>query len=435
MLTLQPTFEFGCAVGLAAMARGFVYGKRKRKKRFMADLGRRGIRVRRSGKSSVEEATLVTSDSIRIKEELQDDDFSLLPENDEGREEPVGADYSETTTTTAAASDPFGIKMEACTTSCSFLPGKTEEFMADSCPAAMMAGNDSICIKEELHGTSSHVLPGENHGTSEELITGDCPGASSGEAEGSQSASTGGTAKRTVGVEWTEGETKFLLDKYAAYLQMIGPLKQFENRRVMFTQISDDIRDTLGTEKNHIQCENRIKTVLRRKKPTTGNNFRPGAPPRPDPYEEESRAIALKDNGAHPELLCNASFIAFRGASTVPLAFQQTATPAPEDGTPAATPRGSTSDETGQRDSDADDAAAVSGPRSRSRWQGTVQMQDMNFFLEKFEEIEEKRAKRRDEREERRKKEMEQRERRREERHQEKLEMMRRILEACKNDN
>jgi len=65
--------------------------------------------------------------------------------------------------------------------------------------------------------------------------------------------------------EWSDESTRLLLDKYVEYLELVGPMKQFKNKKLMWLEISKDLEKNLGVQKTSIQCENRYKTVLRRK--------------------------------------------------------------------------------------------------------------------------------------------------------------------------
>ncbi|XP_064457203.1 uncharacterized protein LOC135368058 [Ornithodoros turicata] len=144
-------------------------------------------------------------------------------------------------------------------------------------------------------------------------------GASSISTGASQQAGPSGaqlTPRSTAVAEWTDGETKLLLDKYGLYLEKIGPLKRFKNRKSMFQKISQDILSILGTEKTHIQCENRVKTILRRKRHAIKNNSQSGASPLPVPYQEELQAILRKDDSIDPEILRDAHGVTYRGVST-----------------------------------------------------------------------------------------------------------------------
>ncbi|KAF5294775.1 hypothetical protein FQA39_LY00259 [Lamprigera yunnana] len=76
-----------------------------------------------------------------------------------------------------------------------------------------------------------------------------------------------GKQKHDQETAWGEQGTKYLLDKYETYLP---------------------------------QCENRYKTILKRKKITINHNNRTGESPRTDPYEKELSRIAAIDDSIEP---------------------------------------------------------------------------------------------------------------------------------------
>ncbi|KAH9379808.1 hypothetical protein HPB48_000835 [Haemaphysalis longicornis] len=57
---------------------------------------------------------------------------------------------------------------------------------------------------------------------------------------------------KTNGNEWSEGETLLLLDKYATYLDMVGPMKRFRHKKAMWQHIADEIFQQLGVQKTPI---------------------------------------------------------------------------------------------------------------------------------------------------------------------------------------
>lgn len=67
-------------------------------------------------------------------------------------------------------------------------------------------------------------------------------------------------------------KARLLLDKYADYLELVGPMKQFKNKKLMWMEIAKDLETVSGIQKTHIQCENRYKTILRRKRISDKNN-------------------------------------------------------------------------------------------------------------------------------------------------------------------
>lgn len=67
-------------------------------------------------------------------------------------------------------------------------------------------------------------------------------------------------------------ETKFLLDKYNSYLSLVGPMKMYKTKKIMWNQIAQDLKEILNTERISVQCENKYKTVIKRKKKSVDNN-------------------------------------------------------------------------------------------------------------------------------------------------------------------
>jgi len=64
---------------------------------------------------------------------------------------------------------------------------------------------------------------------------------------------------------WSDPEAKLLLEKYDEYVDHVGPMKTFKNKKSMWEKISSDILENLGSLKTGAQCENRYKTVRKRK--------------------------------------------------------------------------------------------------------------------------------------------------------------------------
>lgn len=96
---------------------------------------------------------------------------------------------------------------------------------------------------------------------------------------------------------WSDGDTRYLLDKYHQYLNDIGPMKKFKNKKEMWVKISQEIGG-----KNGKQCEQRFKTVMRRKKLAVANNSTSGNKRKNIEYEEEMRKIAAIDDSVEPEI-------------------------------------------------------------------------------------------------------------------------------------
>ncbi|EZA46671.1 hypothetical protein X777_03601, partial [Ooceraea biroi] len=51
--------------------------------------------------------------------------------------------------------------------------------------------------------------------------------------------------------EWSDETTRFILDKYADYLELVGPMKKFKNKKVMWMQIAKDMETVLGIQKTY----------------------------------------------------------------------------------------------------------------------------------------------------------------------------------------
>ncbi|XP_031328682.1 uncharacterized protein LOC116182585 [Photinus pyralis] len=99
---------------------------------------------------------------------------------------------------------------------------------------------------------------------------------------------------------WDEQATKLLLDKYETYLPLVGPLRKFKKKKQLWSAISEDIKNILNIQKTAGQCENRYKTVLKRKKNIIKTNRTSGESPKHNPYEEELSRIAAIDDSVEP---------------------------------------------------------------------------------------------------------------------------------------
>nr|XP_037270967.1 uncharacterized protein LOC119163129 [Rhipicephalus microplus] len=130
------------------------------------------------------------------------------------------------------------------------------------------------CVETGGDGTDTLHLPAPTASRSADGETG-------AQSKPSGSRRGGGAA------EWTEGQTRLLLEYYLKYFPQIGPFKKFKNRKQAFKQISMDIEAVLGIAKTPEQCENRYKTVIRRRKASSDHNKRSGASPTPVPFDDE----------------------------------------------------------------------------------------------------------------------------------------------------
>ncbi|XP_067637511.1 uncharacterized protein [Eurosta solidaginis] len=72
--------------------------------------------------------------------------------------------------------------------------------------------------------------------------------------------------------KWTDSETRLLLNKYASYCPNIGTMDGVRNKKEMWEKISTEIKG-----KTSKQCEDRYKTILRRKKVSVHKSLATGA--------------------------------------------------------------------------------------------------------------------------------------------------------------
>lgn len=102
------------------------------------------------------------------------------------------------------------------------------------------------------------------------------------------------------------------------YFPQIGPFKKFKNRKQAFQQISRDVEAVLGITKTPQQCENRYKTVIRRRKAASDNNNQSGASPCPVPFDDDIRKIESIDDSIEPEVQRDASGAVFKNSPESP---------------------------------------------------------------------------------------------------------------------
>lgn len=96
---------------------------------------------------------------------------------------------------------------------------------------------------------------------------------------------------------WSDGDSRLLLDLYGSYLPEIGPLKKFKNKKDMWSKISSEIPNMSPK-----QCEERYKTILKRKKSSIDNNSKTGAKRMKVDYEDELNKICSLDDSIEPEI-------------------------------------------------------------------------------------------------------------------------------------
>nr|XP_037269202.1 uncharacterized protein LOC119161003 [Rhipicephalus microplus] len=161
------------------------------------------------------------------------------------------------------------------------------------------------CVETGGDGTDTLHLPAPTASRSADGETG-------AQSKPSGSRRGGGAA------EWTEGQTRLLLEYYLKYFPQIGPFKKFKNRKQAFKQISMDIEAVLGIAKTPEQCENRYKTVIRRRKASSDHNKRSGASPTPVPFDDEVKKIESIDDSIEPEVERDASGATFKASPESP---------------------------------------------------------------------------------------------------------------------
>ncbi|CAH1154409.1 unnamed protein product [Phaedon cochleariae] len=109
--------------------------------------------------------------------------------------------------------------------------------------------------------------------------------------------------------DWTDAETKVLLEYYEQFMSNVGPMKKFKNKRNMWNKITDILNKKFNLQRTSIQVENRYKTVLKRKKSAVENNRRTGSSRMDIPFEEELNKISSLDDSIEPEVLGTAQNI------------------------------------------------------------------------------------------------------------------------------
>ncbi|VVC28884.1 Hypothetical protein CINCED_3A010627 [Cinara cedri] len=72
-------------------------------------------------------------------------------------------------------------------------------------------------------------------------------------------------ARKRTYREWSQYETKILLDMYRRNVTQVGPMKKFKSKREMFKYIAHTISTKLNISRSAHQCENRYKTVINRR--------------------------------------------------------------------------------------------------------------------------------------------------------------------------
>lgn len=111
------------------------------------------------------------------------------------------------------------------------------------------------------------------------------------------------TNERSELSTWCEESTRLLLDKYEQYLPVVGPMKQFKCKKSIWIQISNDIATELNIVRSSVQCENRYKTILKRKMQSVRGNQQSGAKRTKVEFEDELNKIKAIDDSVEPEIL------------------------------------------------------------------------------------------------------------------------------------
>jgi len=83
----------------------------------------------------------------------------------------------------------------------------------------------------------------------------------------------------------------------------VGPMKMYKTKKVMWNRIAQDIKEILNIERTSVQCENRYKTVIKRKIKSVDNNSKSGSSRMEIEYEEELKKISAADDSIEPEIL------------------------------------------------------------------------------------------------------------------------------------
>lgn len=80
-------------------------------------------------------------------------------------------------------------------------------------------------------------------------------------------------------------------------------MKRFKSKKNMWDEIASDIYKIVGITKTSVQCDNRYKTIMKRKKKVDANNHTSGSSRQVIEYEDEIRKIAAIDDSIEPEVL------------------------------------------------------------------------------------------------------------------------------------
>lgn len=223
------------------------------------------------------------------------------------------------------------------------------------------------------------------------------------------------------GCEWGDEDTKTLLKLYREYLPHIGPSKKFRTKKEMYKKISEEIKEQTGQHRTGEQCENRFKTIKKRKK---GILSMPaslcGAGSRTLKFNEELRQIGALEDGGDTDMATTHESMSSARSRLAP------STSSAEDDEDMA-------EEQQQREQSESSESSCSAPRkpkvkrtSRAAVAAaalTARSDHMKLFFEGMRQLHDERQRRDDERE-----------RKREQRHAEKMAVLWRILSVLERD-
>lgn len=86
-------------------------------------------------------------------------------------------------------------------------------------------------------------------------------------------------------------------------MTFVGPRKTFKTMKKMFQRISEDLENELNITRTWLQCQNRYKTIMRRKRDAVNNNNMTGRSRMTVPYETELSDITARDDSILPEVM------------------------------------------------------------------------------------------------------------------------------------
>ncbi|XP_029169629.1 uncharacterized protein LOC114939495 [Nylanderia fulva] len=79
-------------------------------------------------------------------------------------------------------------------------------------------------------------------------------------------------------------------------------MKRYKTKKAMWNRIAQDLKEILNIERTGVQCKNRYKTVIKRKKKSIDNNSKSGSS-RMEVEYEELKKISAADGSIEPEIL------------------------------------------------------------------------------------------------------------------------------------